>query len=167
MKEFHQRHGLSIQNISFSAPSKRAKLAYAVLFISPFSNSLSLSPPLFCFSPKDIRNDWRSRVTSLYFSYLLIFPSKSKVCCITAANIRQALLWNCSDLGQRLISLSLWTNPGLRACILLAFRHLWFNITSPDMTTHHRQRLCDISLVPCDKEMVVFSSTAHQSYMNN
>lgn len=99
----------------------------------------SLSLLLFCFSPKDPWNDWHSSLLS------------------HASNIQQALLWNYTDLGQRLISLSLLTNPGLRVCILLALRPLWFNIALPDMTSHHRQRLGDMTLVSCDKEMVVFS----------
>lgn len=97
---------------------------------------------------------------------LFLLP-QSKLLLSHASNIQQTLLWNCTDRGQRLISLSLLTNPGLRVCILLAFRPLWFNIALPDMTFHDRQRLCDISLVPGDKEMVVLSAKAHQSYMNN
>ncbi len=166
MKEFHQRHGLSIQNISFSAPSKTAKLADAALFISPFSDSLS--PLLFCFSPKDLWK-WLTFKGDLIvvFLFCFFFSSIKWALLPHASNIQQALLWNCTDLGQRLIPLSLLTNPGLRVCILLAFRPLWFNIAPPDMTSHHRQRLGDISLVACDKEMVVFSVKPHQSYMNN
>lgn len=143
MKEFHQRHGLSIQNISFSAPSKTAKLAYAALFIAPFFNSL---PSLhFCFVPlqKTFEMSDVQGWPHCSFPILPFFLPQSKVCRLTPANIQQALLWNCTDLGQRLISLSLLTNPGLRVCILLAFRPLWFNTTPPDMTSHHRQRLCD------------------------
>lgn len=77
------------------------------------------------------------------FLILTFFPAHRKVCCLTPANVQQALMWNCTDLGQRLISLSLLTNPGLRVCVLLAGRHLWFNTTPPDMTSNHRQRLCD------------------------
>lgn len=77
------------------------------------------------------------------FLILPLFPAHSEVCCLTLANMQQALMWNCTDLGQRLISLSLLTNPGLRVCVLLAGRHLWFNTTPPDMTPNQRQRLCD------------------------
>lgn len=142
MTEFHQRHGLSIQIISFSAPSKTAKLASAALFIAPFSNSpspLVLFPSLqHAFETTDFQG-W----PHCSFLILPFFPAHSEVCCLTPANMQQALMWNCTDLGQRLISLSLLTNPGLRVCVLLAGRHLWFNTTPPDMTSNQRQRLCD------------------------
>lgn len=115
-------------------------------FLSLRSPTLSLHL-CFVFSQTDLWDDWHPRLTSLCFSYSAIFSSIKQLCVPHRANIRRALLWNCTDLGQRLISLSLLTNPGLRVCILLAFRPLWFNIAPPDTTPHHRQRLGDISLV--------------------
>lgn len=152
MKEFHQRHGLSIQNISFSAPSKTAKLASAALFISPFSPSLS---------PSDLFPSKRPLKKKLTFKgdlvvVFLFCYVPSLFCSLRAAISSSFCCLNCTDLGQRLISLSLLTNPSLRACILLAFRPLRFNNASADMTSHYRQRLGDMSLVPCNKEMVVF-----------
>lgn len=57
-----------------------------------------------------------------------LFLSRSETCCLSkTSNIQPALLWHGTDLGQRLISLSLLTNPGPEVCIWLAFRPQWFN----------------------------------------
>lgn len=139
MKEFHQRRELSLQDVFLSAPSKKAKLADATLFLVPFSYSLS-------------------SLLVVVFSFVYFSSQKAS----HANNITR----NCTDLGQRLISLSPLTNRGLRVSILLAFGPLWFNITPPDMTPHNRQRLCNIFGFTGQRDGGRFCK-AHQSFINN
>lgn len=144
MKELYQRHELSIQNIFFSAPSKTAKLANSALFISSFSRhsaSLWFVSLQKTFGMNDIQG-W----PHCSYSILLFHFPWSK---LFSLNIQLFLLRSCGDLGQRFI-LHLIRNPGLKACILLAFRPQRFNIASTDMNSYHRFG-DNTSFVPCEK----------------
>lgn len=139
MKELYQRHELSIQNILFSAPSKTAKLANSALFISSFSRhsaSLWFVSLQKTFGMNDIQ-EW----PHCSYSILLFHFPWSK---LFSLNIQLFLLRSCGDLGQRFI-LNLIRNPGLKACILLAFRpqclillqQIWILTTDTDLVIIH------------------------------
>lgn len=139
MKELYQRHELSIQNIFFSAPSKTAKLANSALFISSFSRhsaSLWFVSLQKTFGMNDIQG-W----PHCSYSILLFHFPWSK---LFSLNIQLFLLRSCGGLGQRFI-LNLIRNPGLKVCILLAFRpqclillqQIWILTTDTDLVIIH------------------------------
>lgn len=122
---------------------------------------LSLHSCAFSLSPLHFVSLWHSALT-LLLSTLFSPSHKNELCCLMPPTSSDALLWNCTDVGQRLISLSLLTKPGLRLCILLALRPLWFNIAPADMTSHS-----DISLLPMWQRDGGLLCRVHQSHMNN
>lgn len=133
MKEFHQRHRLTIQNTFLYSTIKDSSNVHMLLLLSlQFLLSTSVS-----FPSKDI---WSVQGWPLCQSLILCrFVVQHSFCRYTSVNIRQALLWHYTDLGQRLL-LSHWTKPGLKVC-MLAFRALWFSIKSLDVTLLHKQKV--------------------------
>lgn len=138
------------RTLPFQSYQRRTYLQ-SLRFLSLHSFTLSPSTSVLFLSKRPLK--WLTFAGDLVVALLLLFFLREKRALLShTSNIQQALLWNCTDLGQRLISLSLLTKPGLRVRILLAFRPLWFNIAPEDMTSHHRQRLCDISFAPMQQK---------------
>lgn len=93
---------------------------------------------------------------------LMFFIVQQPLWSLTPVNTQPALLWNYTDLGQRLI-LSHLTKPSLKVCVLLALRAWWFNVESLDMTMHHKQKLLlNNSGSMCTTKGKIFVMIRHQ-----